>query len=284
MSVHQFQLLQVMRHASLLCNRGMTTMTGRWLMMLTAAGVVGTVLVGVPAAGAAEPNVVTCELTGAAGTYAGTCAIPCAVNALAINIDGPRPNFSCAVPPRTVAVTLKQQARFDDWLGTMQGKEPEDPVRFGVVKPKDGKPGVAKTPYGWFPVTAAAQEGERLTLTIAADRQLPPTRDDLAIIERAIALIPSEAVWNKQDNRQCPAGQQKVSLFCAMMQATTEISGGVHYRQPAMQAVREVLNEVGGERVKLHRIMDYNNHPETTLAEIHALLGKAEAKLKARFP
>jgi hypothetical protein len=151
-----------------------------------------------------------------------------------------------------------------------------------VLKPKNGKPGVAKTPYGWFALTEARQEGESLKLTIVANRQLPPTPDDIAIVRRAIALIPSVEVWNREDTRQCPPGQIKVSLFCAMMQATTEISGGVHYRQPAMQAVREVLNEVGADRVRLHRIMDYNNHPDTTLDDIHSLLRRAEAKLVAR--
>ncbi len=230
----------------------------------------------------AEPNTITCDLKRDGAAFAGTCAIPCAVNALAINIDGPRKGFVCDAPARSVAATLRPQERFDDWLGTMQGKEPEDPTRFGVLKPRDGKPGVAKTPYGWFALTEARAEGEGLKLTIVANRQLPPTADDIRIIERAIALIPSREVWNKEDTRQCPPGQTKISLFCAMMQATTEISGGVHYRQPAMQAVREVLNEVGGDRVKLHRIMDYNNHPDTTLEEIHALLRRAEAKLKAR--
>jgi hypothetical protein len=229
-----------------------------------------------------QPNTMTCEFKRDGDAFVGSCAIPCAVNALAINIDGQRPGFTCAAPDRVVTATLRPQERFDDWLGAMQGKEPEDPTRFGLVKPRDGKPGVAKTPYGWFPLTDARSDGDVLKLTIAADRQLPPTQDDIRIIQRAIALIPSRDVWNKADNRQCPPGQTKVSLFCAMMQATTEISGGVHYRQPAMQAVREVLNEVGGTRVKLHRIMDYNNHPDTTLDEIHALLRRAEAKLKAR--
>jgi hypothetical protein len=231
---------------------------------------------------AAEPNTIACDLKRDGAAFSGTCAIPCAVNALAINIDGPRPGFACGAPNREVNVTLRPQERFDDWLGTMQGKEPEDPTRFGVLKPKDGKPGVAKTPYGWFALTEAKAEGEGLKLTIVANRQLPPTADDIAIVRRAIALIPSKEVWNKEDTRQCPPGQTKISLFCAMMQATTEVSGGVHYRQPAMQAVREVLNEVGGARVKLHRIMDYNNHPDTTLDEIHALLKRAEAKLQAR--
>jgi hypothetical protein len=231
---------------------------------------------------AAEPNTIACDLKRDGAAFSGACGIPCAVNALAINIDGPRSGFSCNQPNRAVNVTLRPQERFDDWLGTMQGKEPEDPTRFGVSKPKDGKPGVARTPYGWFALTEAKSDGDSLKLTILANRQLPPTPDDIAIVRRAIALIPSKDVWNKEDNRQCPPGQTKVSLFCAMMQATTEISGGVHYRQPAMQAVREVLNEVGGDRVKLHRIMDYNNHPDTTLDEIHALLKRAEAKLVAR--
>jgi very-short-patch-repair endonuclease len=247
--------------------------------MLTAAAIL--VMAALTAANA-SPNTITCELKRDGAAFAGTCAIPCAVQALAINIDGPRPGFSCNQPDRTVNATLRPQERFDDWLGTMQGKEPEDPTRFSALKPKDGKPGVARTPFGWFAMTEAKQEGEALKLTISANRQLPPTVDDIKIIERAIALIPNKDIWNKEDTRQCPAGQTKISLFCAMMQATTEVSGGVHYRQPAMQAVREVLNEVGGDRVKLHRIMDYNNHPDTTLEEIHALLRRAETKLKAR--
>lgn len=65
---------------------------------------------------------------------------------------------------------------------------------------------------------------------------------------------------------------KKWSLFCALEQAAQEVSGEVHYRQPALQMAWEVLNDVGGARSGKHRLMDYNNHPDTTLAEIHALL------------
>jgi hypothetical protein len=230
----------------------------------------------------AEPNTIVCSLRKDAAEFKGTCEIPCAVNALAINLDGPRAGFSCTQPNRLVSVSLRQQEQFDDWLGAMQGKEPEDPTRFGVVKPKDGKPGVAKTPYGWFALTDAKADGDSLRLTVAANRQLPPTDDDIRIIQRAIALLPNRESWNKEDTRQCPPGQTRLSLFCAMMQATTEVSGGVHYRQPAMQAVREVLNEVGVGRFKLHRLMDWNNHPDTTLEEVHSLLRNAQSKLEKR--
>jgi hypothetical protein len=179
---------------------------------------------------------------------------------------------------------LQPQDRFDDWLGTMEGKEPEDPTRFGVIKAKGGQAGVAKLPYGWFALTGEKLEQDQLTLTIDANRQLPPTQDDIRILQRASALLASPAVWNRQDNRECPPNQSKLSMFCALIQATTEVSGGLHYRQPAMQAVREVLNEVGKSRTKLHRLMDYNNHPETTLEDIHGLLRIAQERLQEKLP
>ena len=46
---------------------------------------------------------------------------------------------------------------------------------------------------------------------------------------------------------------------------------------------REVLNDVGGARLGKHRLMDYNNHPDTTLAEIRNLLGTAQARLANRL-
>jgi hypothetical protein len=246
-----------------------------------AAGLIGLAVFATPSV--AEPNTITCTFGRSGDGFAGTCEIPCAVNALAVNIDGQRKNFSCNLPNRFVNAALRQQEKFDDWLGTMDGKEPEDPVRFGVVKPKDGKPGVAKTPYGWFALTEAKLDGERLNMTIIANRQLPPTAEDIVIVGRAIELLANTSVWNKEDDRKCPPNPVKWSLFCAMMQATTEVSGGVHYRQPAMQTVREVLNEVGVGRFKLHRIMDYNNHPDTTLAEVHALLKTAQSRLEQKL-
>jgi hypothetical protein len=231
----------------------------------------------------AEPNTVECSLKrGAPNDYAGSCAIPCLVNELAINIDGPRKDFVCDKPTRTVPVTLASSVSGTRaWLGTMTGRQPEDPTRFeiGTVQGQQ----TAKTPYGWFALTSAQQSGDALNLRIAANKQLPPTIDDIDIIKRATALVSSVDVWNKNDDRNCPLNPTKWSVFCAMMQATEEKSGGVHYRQPAMQAVREVVNEVGGNRIGKHRLMDYNNHADTTLADIHNLLKMAEQKLEKRL-
>jgi hypothetical protein len=226
-----------------------------------------------------------CQLKPAAQAFAGTCQVPCSVNALAINFEGEDAKRACAAPVRTVDITLARTAVPGRWLGTLQGVQPEDPTRLEVVPNKpSGEPAstagsVARTPYGWFVVTALAETPEGLRLQLDTRRQVRPTADDIAIIDRALALLPSAEVWNKNDNRQCPSGANKLSLFCALMQATTELSGGVHYRQPAMQAVREELNVVDATRIKTHRIMDYNNHPSTTLAEVHALLQRAKSRV-----
>ena len=231
----------------------------------------------------AKGDTLSCKLELAGNAYDGACEIPCRVNALAVDIDGPKSGFSCDAPHRRVPVTLRKTDTGDDWLGTMEGKHPEDPTRFGMILGKDGKPGVAKTPFGWFQLREAKLEGTGMTLAIDAGRQLPPTSDDLKIIQRALQLLSDTSMWNKNDDRNCPPNPQRWSLFCALMQATTEVSGGVHYRQPALQAVREVLNEVGGNRVSKHRLMDYNNHPDTTLAEIHDLLRTSQSRLERRF-
>jgi hypothetical protein len=230
----------------------------------------------------AETNTVTCALKNTGEEFGGNCSIPCSVNALAIDIDGPNPKKSCDSAPRTVQATLRQVGN-SNWLGTMQGKFPEDPTRFELVMGDGKTPGIAKTPFGWFSLQDARRDNDALALTIAANNQLPPTQDDIRIIQRAKAMLSDDKSWNRQDNRTCPANPQSWSLFCALEQATQEISGGVHYRQPALQVAREVLNEVGGSRLGKHRLMDYNNHPDTTLAEIHALLDTAQARLEKRL-
>jgi hypothetical protein len=229
---------------------------------------------GLPSAAIAQPIHMTCQLERKDDAYAGTCLVPCLVNELRIDINGPRPG-ACPNPDRRVKAKLKMADRGDHWLGTMDGRQLEDPTRFEVVS------SVARTPFGWFRIEKADIAATSVALKIDASRQLPATADDLKIVQRAKALIASEAVWNKQDDRNCPPNPTKWSAFCALMQATSEISGGIHCRQPALQAVREAVNAVGGTRVNKHRLMDYNNHPDTTLREIHGLFEQAAQRLRA---
>jgi hypothetical protein len=230
-------------------------------------------------AASATLNTIDCGMQRQGDRFVGTCSVPCSVNALAVNFDGLDTKRACNGPARVVQASLATTSVPNRWLGAMQGVQPEDPTRFEVVPAKVSGPAVARMPFGWFAVREVQQTGDRLALSVDARRQVRPTSDDLAILDRAVALVPDAARWNKEDNRQCAPEARKLSLFCALMQATTEVSGGVHYRQPAMQAVREELNKVDPARIKTHRIMDYNNHADTTLDEVHALLKRARARV-----
>ena len=216
----------------------------------------------------------TCSLQKAGTQFKGVCEVPCEVNALAVNFDGIKPNFSCHTLPRRVVASLRKAGE-TSWLGAMEGVQPEDPTRFEV----DERAGVAKLPFGWFPLQSARTDENVLFLSIAADKQLHATEDDVKILERARALLSDERHWNRHDDRTCRPNPDRWSLFCALTQATEEVSGGVHYRQPALQAAREVLNEVGGNRLGKHRLMDYNNHSATTLEEVHHLLRTAQSRV-----
>jgi hypothetical protein len=57
----------------------------------------------------------------------------------------------------------------------------------------------------------------------------------------------------------------------------------VHYRQPALQAVRQEVAAVYGSQVSKHRLMEYNNDDSTTLVQVQGVLTKAQAKLESRL-
>src|SRR5450631_412135 len=231
-----------------------------------------------------ETNVILCKLQRQGSEFNGSCDVPCRVNAfLAVNVLGADAKADCKAPPMQRAAVLRKTEQGGNWLGNMEGLYPQDPTRFEVVSGGNGAAGIAKTPFGWFALQSMKANGDTLILTISIDKLLPPTADDIRIIQRARELLSDVRVWNKNDDRNCPPHPQRWSVFCALMQATEEVSGGIHYRQPALQAVRDVLNEVGGDRVKKHRLMDYNNHPDTTLADIHNLLRTAQARLEQQI-
>ena len=145
-------------------------------------------------------NIVACTLRQIRAEFIGSCDVPCLVNALAIDIGGSQPGTFCDAPPRRVPATLKEVAP-GKYLGTMKSKFPEDPKRFELLL---GKPGVAKTPFGWFPLHRASVSGDAMQLTIAAGAQLPPTMDDIRIIRRVSGLVSEPGTQRRRKRRWSP--------------------------------------------------------------------------------
>ena len=122
-------------------------------------------------------------------------------------------------------------------------------------------------------------------------RDLPVTVKDLQTLERAAALLGSESAWNRNDDRRCADDEamDKRSLYCALQRASADVYGShdpykiSDHRRVALQEVRFAVEEATPGRELNHRLMDFNNMPDTTLADIQRVLAQATTRVQARL-
>jgi hypothetical protein len=111
----------------------------------------------------------------------------------------------------------------------------------------------------------------------------PVTKADLEIVKRAREILNSESKWNRADNRICPAEAKTFSLYCALQMATTAVGGKAEHRGAALQEARFVIDEIAADRNYEHRLMNYNNDPTTTFADIQEVLRITESLVALRL-
>jgi hypothetical protein len=87
-------------------------------------------------------------------------------------------------------------------------------------------------------------------------------------------------VWNRADDRTCPAAATTWSIYCAVERAMIEVTGGFNHRRPAGQLVRQIVDERSANRNYSDRMMDYNNDPRTVMADVQSVFGEAIARIK----
>jgi hypothetical protein len=117
-----------------------------------------------------------------------------------------------------------------------------------------------------------------------SDARPPVTKDDVRIVQRARQILNSPEKWNRADNRVCPAEAKTFSLYCALEKATDEVSGNFKHRGAAMQEARFVIEDVAPDWKKYnHRLMDYNNDPKTTFADIQKVFALLEDRIEKRL-
>ena len=144
----------------------------------------------------------------------------------------------------------------------------------------DDGSGVIRTYNGWFPVTGFSTAADMMHFQFDGKHEVPANAVDREILERASTVIASDAVWNRADNRRCPASATTWSIYCAVEKAMIEVTGGFNHRRPAGQVVRRVVDTRSKDRNYQHRMMDYNNDPRTTLDDVRSLFAEAIAKIK----
>ena len=113
----------------------------------------------------------------------------------------------------------------------------------------------------------------------------PVTKADIDVVRRAAQILNSPAVWNRADNRQCPPDAKTFSIYCALEKATQEVSSNFEHRGAAMQEARFVIEEIAPDAQRYsHRLMDYNNDPRTTFADIQGVFWLLEKHIAMRLP
>jgi len=110
------------------------------------------------------------------------------------------------------------------------------------------------------------------------------SKADVEIVRRAKQILDSPAKWNRADDRNCPKGAKTFSLYCALEMATDEVSGKFEHRGAAMQEARFVIDEVlaKGNNYE-HRLMNYNNDPKTTFADVQRFFKLLEERIQKRL-
>jgi hypothetical protein len=116
-------------------------------------------------------------------------------------------------------------------------------------------------------------------------RDRPVTADDLRILVKAEELLKDDSVWNRKDDRECQDDEAtgKRSLFCALQNACVDVLGSYDHRRAALQEVRFAVEDATRGRDFEHRLRDFNNLPETRLADIKRVLWVAKERVKSRL-
>lgn len=108
---------------------------------------------------------------------------------------------------------------------------------------------------------------------------------DLKIIQKADSILSDPSKWSKQDDRNCEddIANGKYSLYCSLYKASVDIAGDYVHRRAAMQIVRFTLEKYENGRVVNHRLMDWNNHPDTTFEEVKKVLKESMDAVKSQL-
>ena len=87
---------------------------------------------------------------------------------------------------------------------------------------------------------------------------------DIQILDRALNLLNNGTNWNRADNRVCDNSSYpyRWSLFCALHQASIDITSEYRHLRPANQATRQAINEITSGKKYAHTLQDYNNEAD----------------------
>ena len=229
---------------------------------------IGFIVIGLIAQQPAAP-LVHCKLIRGERTWQGVCG----------ELFGEKPALNVSLA--TSMKTGRYQKNIEPtaiYAGDMRIQTGGVPVEIEVYA---GGAGILR-PEGlnWLVVVNVVSGSQALEFDVDPAKTVPPADLDRDIVTRAIAILSTESVWDRADDRQCSPEDKTWSIYCAMVRATMDVTGGIHHRRPAMEVVRQIVDERSAGRKYDHRLRDYNNDPSTTFADLRSLFAEAMTRLR----
>ncbi len=155
-------------------------------------------------------------------------------------------------------------------------KVPNDYVDSSIeIEIYPGNFGVLRSQDGWYSIYKYSLSGNSIHFQVDTSKEVQSSELDREIIQRASAILFSDSVWNRADDRACDTGDNRWSIYCAMVQATIDVTGAFHHRRPALQLIRKIVEERSINKQYKHRLMDYNNDPTTKFEDIKSIFQEA---------
>jgi hypothetical protein len=111
----------------------------------------------------------------------------------------------------------------------------------------------------------------------------PVDHRDLMILDSANVLLSGPLVWDRADDRACEPPDETYSLYCALYFGSVDTIGEYQHRRTAMQEVRFAIEDATGGRDFEHRLMDFNNLPETSFDDIKGVIKTATERVHDRL-
>lgn len=116
---------------------------------------------------------------------------------------------------------------------------------------------------------------------MAAPEQPKLTRVELKILRKADEILADESKWNRKCEREYKKEDKTWSLYTALQKAELEVTGKHAHRQLALEEVRQTI-QARGKKYQ-HRLMDFNNDPETRFADVKQVLAKTIERVAAQI-
>jgi hypothetical protein len=108
-------------------------------------------------------------------------------------------------------------------------------------------------------------------------------RQDLAILESARLRLSDPSVWDRADDRKCEPQDETYSLFCALYFGSIDTIGEYQHRRTVMQEIRFAIEDVTVGQEFEHRLMDFNNLPETSFDSVMNVIQIAQDRVQERL-